>query len=312
MKIRSYIKSPRPLILGGSLLFLSTFNALSAQAADDKPWSIKASAGAEYNSNISIPELDLATRSGDSAALLDFSADYEAKIDKSTSLTVGYGFSQNLHKKATNFDLQSHILTAGAKQKFSNFDLGVDYLYINTSLGRKSFLQLHKATPYISFFATPALFVRGEYSFTKKIFKTSSDRDAKTNSFGGSTFYFMNNSKTFIMLTYKYDSVKANASHYDYKGHDVKLRYQVKFPWSDRDARFYVTGRYIKRNYTSITPSISALRRDKKTSIETLLDIPFLENWTATFKYRYTNAKSNLASADYKESLASVDVGYKF
>lgn len=311
MKINTINKSPRSLLVG-SIFILSTICPLSVLAADDSPLSIEASVGLEYDSNITVQEVDLETGEGDMAGLIDFSVNYDAEVNDSTTFAMGYSFSQSLHEDASDFDLQSHILTALAKHKFDGFDLGVNYLYINTSLGGESFLKIHKASPYVAFFATPALYVRATYSYTDKNLVTSNDRDAQTHGLGASAFYFMNKSKTYIMMSYRYDSLDANADHFDYNGHDLKLRYQVKFPWAGRDARFRIGGRYVKRNYDGITPSIGEARDDERTSLETMLEIPFLDNWTAALKYRYTDATSNLPSADYTESLISFEIGFEF
>ena len=312
MTLKKISKSTKPLTLGSSLVFLLALNPLSAQAANDKPWSVEASVGIEYDSNITVQEVDVETGEGDMAGLIDFSVNYEAEVDKATSFEVGYSFSQSLHEDATNFDLQSHVLTALAKHTFDGFDLGVSYLYINTSLGGESFLQIHKATPYVAFFATPALYIRADYSYTDKNLETSNDRDAQTHSIGGSAFYFTNKSKTYLMASYRYDSLDANADHFDYSGHDVKVRYQVKFPWGSSEARFRIGGRYVKRDYDGITPSLGVARHDERTSIESMIEIPVWEKLTASLKYRYTDASSNLASADYQESLVSFEIGYEF
>lgn len=311
MKTTMVIRSPWSLVLGGTLFFLLTIPSLSLYAADDKPWNINASVGYEYDSNITVQEVDVKTGEGDVAALLDFSASYEVEVGKST-FEAGYSFSQSLHQDATGFDLQSHIITALAKHKFDGFDLGVNYLYINTSLGGDSFLEIHKASPYISFFATPSVFIRANYSYTDKNLETSNDRDAETHSIGASGFYFMNHAKSYFMVSYRYDSLDANADRFDYNGHDVKVRYQVKFPWAGRDARFRIGGRYLKRNYDAVTPSIGEIRDDKRTSIESMLEVPFFDSWTARLKYRYTDAMSNLASADYTENLVTFEIGFEF
>ncbi len=312
MTIKTILQSTRPLTLGSSIAFLLTMYPLSVLAADNKPWSIEASTGIEYDSNITVQEVDVETGEGDVAGLIDFSANYEFEADEATSFDVGYSFSQSLHEDATNFDLQSHVLTALAKHKFDGFDLGVSYLYINTSLGGESFLQIHKAAPYVAFFATPALYIRADYSYTDKNLETSNDRDAQTHSLGGTAFYFTNKSKTYLMFSYRYDSLDANADHFDYNGHDAKVRYQVKFPWGDRDARFRIGGRYVKRNYDGITPSLGVARDDERVSIESMIEIPFWDSFTASLKYRYTDASSNLPSADYKESLVSFEIGFEF
>lgn len=312
MTIKNIIKPSRFLALGTGMGFLLTICPLSLQAADDKPWSMEASAGIEYDSNITVEEVDIETGLGDIAGLIDFSAKYEFEADEATSFEVGYSFSQSLHEDATNFDLQSHVLTALAKHKFDGFDLGVNYLYINTSLGGESFLQINKASPYVAFFATPALYIRANYAYTDKNLKTSNDRDAQTHSLGGSAFYFMNKAKTYLMFSYRYDSLDANADHFDYNGHDVRVRYQVKFPWGDRDARFRIGGRYLKRDYHAITPSLGVARDDERLSFESMIEVPFLDSFLARLKYRHTDATSNLASADYKENLVSVEIGFEF
>lgn len=312
MNLKSIIQTSRPVILGSTAVFLFSMNSLSANAADDSPFSISASVGIEYDSNITVQEVDVDTGEGDIAGLIDFSANYEFEATSSTSFEVGYSFSQSLHEDATGFDLQTHLVTANAKQKFDGFDVGLNYLYINTSLGGDSFLEIHKVSPYVAFFAAPSVYVRAAYSYTDKDLETSNERDAETHAVGASVFYFMNHSKTYLMFSYRYDSLDANADRFDYDGHDIKLRYQVKFPFAGRDARFRIGGRYVKRNYDAITPSIGEVRNDERVSLETMIEIPFWEMLNARLKYRYTDATSNLSSADYQESLVSFEIGFEF
>ena len=312
MNKKNIFQAQRSLILGSTALLLLSINSLSAYATDDNPFSIDASVGIEYDSNITVEEVDVDTGEGDIAGLIDFSANYEFEASGATSFDVGYSFSQSLHEDATNFDLQTHVVTALAKQKFDGFDVGVSYLYINTSLGGESFLQIHKASPYVAFFAAPSVYVRAAFSYTDKDLKTSDDRDAQTLSIGGAVFYFMNKSKTYLMMSYRYDSLDANLDQFDYSGHDLKIRYQVKFPIAGRDARFRVGGRYVKRNYDAITPSIGVARDDERASLEAMLEVPFFDMFNARLKYRYTDATSNLLSADYQESLISFEIGAEF
>lgn len=312
MNLKSIIQTSRPLILGSSAFFLLSINSLSAYAADNGPFSLSASVGIEYDSNITVQEVDVETGEGDIAGLIDFSANYEFEASGATSFEVGYSFSQSLHEDATNFDLQTHLVTAVAKHKFDGFDVGVNYLYINTSLGGESFLEIHKASPYVAFFAAPSVYVRVNYAYTDKDLKTSDDRDAQTHSAGASVFYFMNKSKTYLMFSYRYDSLDANADQFDYNGHDVKIRYQVKFPFAGGEARFRIGGRYVKRNYDAVTLSIGEVRDDKRASIEAMFEVPVFDIFNARLKYRYTDATSNLPSADYQESLVSFEIGVKF
>ncbi len=313
---RAAIISPaRAGVASGLALTLFCLAVGSTEAAETKAgakWEFEASSGIEYDSNVSVIQLDTNTAKDDFAALIDASLSLTLPMGAATELRAGYDFSQSLHFDFTNFDIQSHRASAGIGHDFGPVTFDVDYNFAHASLGRKGFLDLNRLTPALSGFLGRKVFLRLAYDYTDKNFLNQTARDATTNAVGVSLYYFLDGTRSYLTTSYRYKDENATAAEFDYRGHELRLRYTRDLPVGVNRLRLRIGGRYEKRNYRSITPSIGAIRDDDRLRFETSLEIPVGRRLFAEIEYEFDDFSSNLPSADFRQHLVSGRLGVRY
>ena len=285
--------------------------ALAGPASADG-FSLDLRAGIEYDSNVVVSETDVNTGAGDWSAELDLSAEYEFKFNRRGSFEVGYIFRQSLHQDLGAFDVQTHGLKAGIKQRWGNMKVGVKYNYFDSSLGGDAFLALHRVSPYVTYYFGKTLLVRATYTYEDKNIKTSIARDATVNSFGGDAYLLLGSSRTYLSFGYKLKLVEAVGDQFDYDANIARASFTTRVPLMGKTSKFRVSAKYENRDYDNITPSIGAIRDDKKLTLKASLRVPFGNTVYALASYKYRDLESNFPSADYTESVASLQLGVKF
>jgi hypothetical protein len=303
----SLIKST-PLTLTTITLFSLFSTPLLAQ---DGEFTLSVFGGVEYDSNITVEEIDANANKSDFAGLLDFSAGYTSKINDDISFNVGYDLSQSLYFDVSEFDLQSHGLSVGSDMEVNGVDLGFTYTFFHNRLGGDSFLNMHVVSPSVAYMFGESTYVRGNYTFVDKSFKSSPDRDASTHSVGFDVYQF-NEGGDFFTMGLRYEVEGALADEFDYKSFVANAGFQSKFDFNNGEAKANVGLEYVNRNYDNLTPSIAAERSDKRTTFNLDATIPAYVNINAKLAYKFINAKSNLDVADYNEHILSLSFGYSF
>lgn len=283
-----------------------------AFAKDDKPFSLSVSAGAEYDSNVTVEQLDVLTSKGDVAAILGASAKYKLSINDKSSLTIGYDFDQSLHKDLTAFDLQTHTLSAGGEFNVGSATLGVDYSFYHILLGGSGFLDMHQINPTISGFITKSIYLRAGYTYLDKSFKLTKNRDAKTSQVAGDGYYFFDNNQGYINLGGRYDNENTVDPTLDYSGFQLSANAQLPVNFLTKNSKLKFGYAYRERNYDSITPSIGARRIENRSSFKIAADVPILAHMSFKPEYRYVDRNSNYAFSNYTENVVTGTLNYRF
>lgn len=276
------------------------------------PFSFEASAGVEYDSNISVIELDVNTAADDFAGVTDVGIGFQTALGRGTEIDLSYDFSQSLHGEFTQFDIQSHRGSAGLEHDFGKVSAGAAYIFANATLGGNGFLVLQQISPFVSGFLGEKVFVRAAYEYRDKNFKNRIDRDGKVHAGGVDVFFFIDGVRTYILGGYKYEDENTIGDRFDFKSHNIKLRFVKLLPFGGRDARLALSWRYEKRNYSSVTPSIGEVRDDDRNKLKAELEIPVTDRVYVLVEYEYSDFSSNLPAADYTQNFAGLRVGVEF
>lgn len=284
----------------------------AAYAQFDPTFGADISVGAEYDSNISVNEIDANTGADDFAAVIDADFEFESEIAADTDLSLGYSFSQSLHADFTAFDVQSHFASAELSHDFGALDIGAAYRFIYTRLGGNGFLAMQQFSPYLSRFFGKKFFVRADYTYTDKNFQNRTDRDATVHAGGADLYFFLNGVKSYFVTGYKFEDEDAVDPQFDYRSHNIKVRYAQRIPVGEREAKLKLGWRYETRDYASVTPSIGAVRDDDRHRFQAELEVPLTDRLYTLLEYEYANFTSNLASADYTQNLAGARFGVRF
>jgi len=284
----------------------------AALAQGKSGFSGEASAGIEYDSNISVIELDQNTARDDFAGAIDGELSYDTEFDGKTDFSLAYNFSQSLHFDFTNFDIQTHRGTLSLDRDLGSVKAGVSYFYAYSTLGRKGFLTLQRINPSLAGFVGKRVYLRAFYEYTDKAFKNRTDRDATVNAGGLTAYFFIDGTRTFLSAGYKLELQNATGPRFDYDGHNIRLRFSHDFMLGDQKVEFDAGWRYERRNYSKITPSIGVKRDDKRNRLEANFEFPLGERLYLRLEYEYDNFVSNLPSADFNQNLAAVRLGIRF
>ena len=81
--------------------------------------------GAEYDSNVSVEEVDRASNQGDYALTMDESLEAQKELSTRVGVAATYDFSQSLYEEFSRVDRQTHILGT---------DLALDFDAVDTVL----------------------------------------------------------------------------------------------------------------------------------------------------------------------------------
>lgn len=303
-------------------LFALTFSTLMVQAppacASSESTESKTSfsgevqVGAQYDSNVSVDDIDTNVGRGDWAAILEARANLKTDLSRKTSLQLSYAFSQSLHDSFTDFDLQTHLGSADISHGFGKIRVGAAGRLAHSRLGGDGFLSTQQFSPYISFRASSSLLLRADYSHTSKNFIGRADRDARNDAATANVYYFVNGTRTYFQAGYNYARENAEAAPFDYEAQGFNLRFNQKLAIEGNDATLRLGWRYDRRNYDEITPAIRTERRERRHRLQADVELPVSKAIFLSGGYEYADRNSNLPSANYDQHRASLTLGARF
>lgn len=308
------IKSPIPKpLLCLILLSSGVGNAAFAQANQEETnWSFEISAGAEFDSNVSVNELDSNTGSDDVALRLRAEVDFETEIAPETELKFGYTISDKNFDEFSDFDLRTQILSGALSHDFGPVTAGATVRYIDAALGGDGFQSITQFSPYVSGFVADKVFLRGAYTAAKKEFDVQATRDADVHTIDVDAYYFLDGNKQFIVAGLEAETSEADDDQFSYDGIGGQLRFSQRFQFRDRTARAQARWRFESRDFVGITTSIGEAREDDRNRLSAELELPITDRVFVSAEYEYGDFSSNLPSANYSQNVITLIVGARF
>ena len=303
------------LICGVGALIAS----LSATAQDqDKAGALNTSyyaelgAGAEYDSNVTLDELDLTSNESDYGITLDASAGLKKPFTASTSLSLSYDFSQTNYKEFSEVDRQTHLIGADLSTQLGNVDTGLSTFYIHSRLDGEKFLELYRGSPYVSGFISKRWFARGAYVFSTKTVENRPERDADTQAGELDLYFFRRGLRSYFNLGYRFKDENADAEEFDYVSNSAKLRYVHRIDWLSRTTKLELSWRFEDRDYSGVTPSIGEKRDETRNRWRIDYEVPMFERGALQIYYGYSDLESNLPTTDYTQDLLGARFTYRW
>jgi hypothetical protein len=275
-------------------------------------FSAEVRVGAEYDSNVSVDEVDAASEQSDYAALLDAQLGYQRKFAGGTELSLGYDFSQTLYDEFSDLNRRTQMFSTDLQREFGEVDMGVSYHYVDSQLDNNDFLTMKRTSPYASMFLSKRFFSRLAYVYTDKEIIDRKERDADTNAGEADLYWFRSGLRSYFNVGYRYKDEDARGDRFDYKSNSVKLRYIQRFQLFERLAKLELAWRFEDRDYSSPTPSIGQDRNDDRHRWEVDVEIPVLEDAAIKIYYKYSDYDSNLPRADYQQNIAGSQFIYRW
>lgn len=297
--------------LAPAILALMPACVLGAAKQPASPFSLELSAGLEYDTNVSIPEIDAATAKGDYAALLDADLGYRRALGTDSKLQLGYSLSQSLHEEFSEFDIQNHMVSGDLSHDFGRWDAGVTGRWFEVRLDNEAYLAMGQFSPWASRFFGKSLFVRADWTVTEKDFEDIPARDALQHAVGADAYWFVKGARRFFVAGYHYRDEDAEAAEFDYRSHNLKLRLTQRLTLCDRELKARIGWLYEDRDYRGVTPLIGEKRKDERSRLQADVEMPLGKDAFAVLEYEYGDYVSDLDSADYGQHVVSLKLGYR-
>lgn len=298
--------------------FLAGVCAMCAVAAEPEEklspaqYSAEVGLGVEYDSNVSVEEVDAATGEGDYALNMDLSLEAAKQLSNKLEATVSYDFSQTMYEQFSQVDRQTHILGSDIAYNTESLDGGLSLYYIQSRLDGDKFLELYRVSPSISGFLAKKWFTRAAYVYADKSIETNPDRDADTNAGELDLYYFRRGLRSYFNLGYRYKDEEAKADRLSYTSNSVKLRYIHRWELFSRLAKLELSWRYEDREYDGVTPSIGEARDDKRHRWRADFEIPLIGRSAVQIYYGYADYESNYPQSDYTQYITGTRFFYSW
>lgn len=291
--------------------------------ADDAPpappptsYSAEIGVGGEYDSNVTIDELDTSIRQGDYALALDAKLSLRTYFTQDTDLRLTYDFSQDLFQEFSRLNRQSHILGANLGVKMQAVDTGLSLFYVNSLLDGKGFLELYRVSPSLSGFINRKLFTRVAYVLADKRIVDRPERDAQTHNGELDLYYFSRGLRSYFNFGYRYKAEDATLERLDYQAHAAKLRYIRRIDLDGKSLKLELAYRYEERDYGGITPGIGNdvgdERADQRHRWQIDLEYPFTASSALQLYAAYSDYKSNFQISDYEQGILGTRFVYRW
>lgn len=303
-------KTRFPMLL--ALLSVQVVAEASGEQTNDlkRTWSAKIGAGREYDSNVTVSEVDASSGESDYAWTLDLGIGVNQPLGKTTELSLNYDFSQSLYDEFSFVDRQTHILGANLTTDLTSTKAGLSAYYINARLDGDSFLEFIRLSPSLSGFLSKRWFARSAYVYSERSLSGRSDRDAETHSLEGDLYYFHRGLRSYFNIGYRYRDENTQLDALDFRSHGIKLRYIRRFDIAGTQAKAEISWRYEERSYRTPDPVIERERADDRGRLKLDLEVPIGSRATLAWYYGYSDFVSNLPRADFTQTIVGTRIEF--
>lgn len=280
---------------------------------EELPLSLYVEVGGEYDNNITIDDTDNNSAQGDAKLRFRARVGLDVYDQNDTSLTARYSFFQSLHEDLTDFDLQIHGFSVRGKTKVGRANLGTTYRYDNISLAGSKFQDVHTVRPDIGLLIARKTYLTAFYEFRTQSFNDPllQERNADRHSLSSKVYFLLGNGRN-ITAGYTVSRHNAQNDAFTFWGHTADTSLKLPLDSSDRPNVFRLRYRYRQRDFSAVTPSINAVRQDKRHTMRAILEMPLSESLEARAEYRYVHADSNLPIVDFESHTVRASIGWTF
>ena len=275
-------------------------------------FSAEVGLGVEYDSNVTVDELDASSNQSDYSLVLDAELKMEHEFNENLELAITYDFSQANYEEFSFVDRQTHLLGLDLGTRFGKVNSGLTLYYINARLDGDDFLEYYRGSPYASGFLSKRWFARGAYVYSDKTIEQNQLRNAESHAGEMDFYFFRRGLRSYFNLGYKIKDEDAFAERYDYSANNFKLRYIHRFEVFGEVLKTELSWRYEDRDYSGITPSIGEERQDRRHRWKIDLEYPVLNKGSVGLYAGYGDYDSNFPRSDYDQHVVGTRLSYRW
>lgn len=301
----------RPLLLTAIAGALCAAATLAHAERAKNQVTAELEAGGEYTSALAVEELDRSTSESDTAMVLRGKVDGQWGAAEKTTLKGGYSYLSKNYRDNSDFDLAIHQLFADASYDFDVLTLGASHFLAMAELDGDDFLDLNQSSLYASKLFDKRIFLRLAADFRDKEFDGRPERDAYSKGLGSDLYVFFNNAKSYVSVGLSGEAEDAQAPELDYDGLGLRSKISHAFPLMNRGSKVSLSYNYVDRDYDNTDPLIGAARDDRRHATRLEWELELVPHLDLVSGVEYRDYNSNLTSANYSETLASLALRLK-
>lgn len=284
-------------------------------------------AGYEYDSNLNVDELERSSDDSGQAWVLGAGASAEGQPLENLTLTGTYDLTDRDYRDSETFDQTIHLASLDLSYEIDSVTLGASHHYSHATLASDPYLDYHRSSVYLGRLVDEDLYLRASLLAKRKDFDTNEGRDARARGISLDSFFFFNQTRTVFILGADADDENADADAYDYQMLALKTRLKHRFPVAGHEHSVKIGWRYEARDYDEpvssvenpltaplLGPSVTGAepREDRIATADASYGIGLTEWLSTEARLEYTDYRSTLASAEYDETVASLNLRAEF
>ncbi|WP_297793436.1 surface lipoprotein assembly modifier [uncultured Marinobacter sp.] len=285
--------------------------------------------GYQYDSNVTVDELNTSSDQSDEAWVFDAGLEGVLKPTRALNVTLGYSLSGRRYQNLDQFDQDIHLVSADISYDFDPVTVGTSYHYSHATLGSDPFLDFRRASVYLGRLIGEDVYLLASLQDKSKDFDDSEARDADIRGVSLDSFFFFNQARSHLLVGLDGDREDAEADAYDNDLLRVRLALVHKFTLGGEDNRLRLGWRYEDREYDEVTVTSSdpllndpltgdlterstSKRADRARILEASWRIGLNEVFSLEPSISWGNYTSNVDSADYDKTVAGVSLRAAF
>lgn len=268
-----------------------------------REWSVKLGVGAEYDTNVTVDEVDLSSGQSDHATIVDFGVGMKQALGERTTFALNYDLSQSNYDEFSQVDRLTQIIGADINAVVGDATAGFSAYFIDSQLDGDGFLEYLRLSPSVSGFLSRRWFARAAYVHSKRRIDQREERNADTNTGEVDLYYFHRGLRSYANIGFRYRREDAIASELDFEANALKLRYIRRLDVFGKRLKSEVAVRYEVRDYLSAEPTIEEARNDDRLRVKVDLELPINERLSWQIYYSYGDYESNLPRADFTQTI---------
>jgi len=308
------------MLLAGWVCFFVSYQSASAQNTDENENIARSgpdihfdlSLGAEYDSNVTLNAIDLASNLDDVAFVFKAKAGVKHQSKNKVMTKVSYTFLNKKYNELSIFDQQVHFGNLDISKRFERTTIGVTGRYLEAKLDGQNYVEVVQFSPYVAHYFGTKYFARMHYTFGDKTYKFRPERDGGVHAIGLDGYYFLNGTRQFITTGYSFKSVGAYEKQLAYDSHRLTVRYTQKIKLGSRDTTVSIYGRYEHRKYDDFNFAVGDIREDNRVRVGLSWKAPLPANAYIKVDLKLSDIDSNLAIVEHSKTVAGMTLGKVF
>ena len=294
---------------------LAILGAAPAATAADKTWrfDFDVAAGAQYDSNVGVVDLDTSSGEADSVILLSGGGKLSfAPAKLPFSFSAGYDYSGTSYMRFEEFDLDLHHGVAELQYSNSYFDAALAYDQYEGVLDGESYVSISQVSPSIAHLFGSRVYTRAAWIASTRDYDLQSARNAENSALRLDTYVLLDNLDRYVSLGIQLTDETAASDEFEYSGYQVSLAYMHTFDLELTQLKLKSSLRYEDRDYAFDTPSIGAPRQDQRWRVGVEGEVPFSDHVSLHAILEHTDNSSNLDAAAVQKDTAGIELRIAF